>query len=205
MQLWGLGESRHVLHLPECTGLSLYRADDLDWIEVHAPKLHRLNLQACYSCEHVRLYPEDGPAVDNNLVNANIGSSSMYHLQQHPRVGRQCMQVSEDEDFGAMLGDYPAPNMEAMMGGAIAELFANIMGAPGAHGGDHDANDEDYDEEAESDEDDYDEDDDYSEVDESDEGIEHEADRQAPSVEEMLALVQQATLHGHLGTGCMHS
>ena len=49
LQLWGVGDSQQRLHLPEYVSFNLYRSDDLEWIEVHAPKLMSFNLQACYS------------------------------------------------------------------------------------------------------------------------------------------------------------
>ena len=47
-KLWGLGLrgcSTHHLILPSCASLSLERADDLNRIEIEAPKLERLDLQ----------------------------------------------------------------------------------------------------------------------------------------------------------------
>ena len=106
LQLWGIGDHHQRLHLPECGSLNLYRSDDLEWLEVHAPKLMSLNLQACYSCEHVRLFPKEGPPVSVNFVNANIGRKSLKHLAQHPRVGMENMHGNndEDDDIGGMLG-----------------------------------------------------------------------------------------------------
>lgn len=54
-KLWGIGGHRQKLMLPECMGLSLYRADDADWLDIHAPNLVNLNLQACYGLKHARL------------------------------------------------------------------------------------------------------------------------------------------------------
>ncbi len=87
LQLWGIGGSKQFMRLPECVSLSLYRSDNADHLDIWAPKLISLNLQACYSLEHVRLKPEQGPTVRVNLVNANIDPVSMRHLRQHPRVG----------------------------------------------------------------------------------------------------------------------
>lgn len=143
LQLWGIGDSQKRLYLPECVSFNLYRSDDLDWIEVHAPKLMSLNLQACYSCEHVRLFPKEGPPVGVDFVNANIGTKSLKHLAKHPRVGLENMHGSnDDDDMGGMFGDYPPPIMAGMMGGAMAELFGNIMGGPGGVGGHPDDSDE---------------------------------------------------------------
>lgn len=102
-----------------------------------------LNLQACYSCDHVRLFPKEGEPVSVNIVNANIGPKSLRHLQTHPCVGPERIHSRHQDDFdgyGNMLGDQPVPNMAGMMGGAMAELFGNIIGQggqgpPGAGGG----------------------------------------------------------------------
>ena len=53
-----------------------------------------------------------------------------------------------NDNMGGMLGEYPPPNMANMMGGAMAELFGNIMGDPGmagGHPGDLDEEDSDHD------------------------------------------------------------
>lgn len=161
VQLWGIGDHHRRLHLPECYSLNLYRSDDLEWLEVHAPKLRSLNLQACYSCEHVCLFPKEGPEVSVNYVNANIGTKSLKHLAQHPHVGTENMHGSndDDDDIGGMLGDYRPPNMAGMnmagmTGGAMAELFGNMMGNPGVGpgmGGDYpgDSDEEEDDDESE--------------------------------------------------------
>ena len=64
-KLWGLGlrgRDVHKLSLPKCATLCLWRADDLNRIEIEAPKLERLDLQvlgarpvsaACPAAPHV--------------------------------------------------------------------------------------------------------------------------------------------------------
>jgi len=57
-KLWGLHVPKsktHVLVLPNCETLDLYRSDDLDYIKIWAPKLEDLNLQACYSITEVQI------------------------------------------------------------------------------------------------------------------------------------------------------
>ena len=47
-KLWGLRVSKsktHILVLPSCTDLDLYRSDDLNYLKIWAPKLTDLNLQ----------------------------------------------------------------------------------------------------------------------------------------------------------------
>ena len=98
----GLGNAKHMLVLPECTCLNLYRADGLDHLDVTAPKLRTLDLQACYSLEHVRLYPGEGSSVDVNLINANIDGGSLDHFYRHGRVGSANVLLEdsdEDEDW----------------------------------------------------------------------------------------------------------
>lgn len=116
--------------------------------------------------------------MDVNFVNANIGTKSLKHLARHPRVGLERMHGStDDEDIGAMLGDYPAPNMAGMMGGAGAQLFENLPW--GVQGG--------YDEHSGSDED-------------EEEGEEWEGpDLNGAHMMQMLAMLQQAGFGGPLG------
>lgn len=47
----------HFFTLPACTILDLYRSDDLESLDLYAPRLQSLNLQACYCLERVRLHP----------------------------------------------------------------------------------------------------------------------------------------------------
>ena len=131
LQLWGIGGSKQKLHLPECTALALYRSDDLDYLEVWAPKLTNLNLQACYGLDHLRLHPEEGSTVSVNLVNANIDRISLRHLQQHPGVDAESL--SHDEDYENegdinMFGDYPGPNMPMVGAGAYGDMLGQMMG-----------------------------------------------------------------------------
>ena len=135
LQLWGIGGSKQKLRLPECTSLVLYRSDDLDYLEVWAPKLTSLNLQACYGLNHVRLHPKEGSSVDVNLVNANIDMVSLRHLEQHPRVGAEGLSHDEDYEYEAdMLWDYPGPNMSMMGAEAYADMLGHMMGNPNITG-----------------------------------------------------------------------
>lgn len=87
----GLAKNRHITKLT-CDSCFNCR------IDVHAPQLTSLNLQACYSVEHVRLYPKEGPPCNINLLNANIDKLSVLHLQQHARVGLERMGGDREED-----------------------------------------------------------------------------------------------------------
>ena len=94
-------------------------------VDIHAPQLTSLNLQACYSIEHLRLYPKEGPPCSINLLNANIDKQSVRHLQQYARVGLERMGGDRGEDQDLGLGDYPNPHMggmEGMMGGMVQNL-----------------------------------------------------------------------------------
>ncbi len=102
----------------------------MDYLEVWAPKLLSLNLQACYGLDHVRLQPKEGTPVCVNLQHAiaNIDRSSHWHLQQHLRVGHEGLRLDEedeDEDVADM-GDYAAPNMVG--GGGDGNMIGNLMG-----------------------------------------------------------------------------
>ena len=59
-KLFGLGigitkKDAHVLVLPNCDTLELYRSDDLTYLKIWAPKLESLSLQACYSIQEVTI------------------------------------------------------------------------------------------------------------------------------------------------------
>lgn len=139
LQLWGLGGNKQVLHLPNCTYIELCRADDLDWLDIHAPELCNLSLESCYSLEHLRLHPKEGSPCRINAFGANIGWQSQQHLQKHPRVGseRVCLRdVLDDDDddddddgFNGVPGGYPVPHM----GGMNEMMLANMFQAMIAH------------------------------------------------------------------------
>ena len=113
--------------------MSLYRADDADWLDIHAPNLVNLNLQACYGLKHVRLFPNEGMNVQVNLVNANIDNASLRHLHQHPRVGPDSIEINyEDDDMmggglpnmADLLGDHPGPDPQMMQMLMMMQQFA---------------------------------------------------------------------------------
>ena len=54
-KLWGLSGTKSSLVLPSCEHLKFYRSDDLGYLKIWAPKLERLNLQACYSIKEVTI------------------------------------------------------------------------------------------------------------------------------------------------------
>ena len=132
LQLWGIGSGKQKLRLPECTTLALYRSDDLAYLEVWAPKLTYLNLQACYGLDHVRLLPMEGSSVEVNLKNANIDRVSLQHLEQHPRVDNE--RLSHDEDYEHEDDILPGPNMPMMGAGDYADVLGHMMGNPNVMG-----------------------------------------------------------------------
>ncbi|CAK0787847.1 hypothetical protein CVIRNUC_011069 [Coccomyxa viridis] len=99
-KLWGLGlhnSSMHKLSLPMCAVLTLCRLDELSEIEIEAPKLDRLDLEAC-CLDHVRLAAGPGPQVKVIIGGACIDAASEDHLTEHPRVGRHNL-IREFEDL----------------------------------------------------------------------------------------------------------
>lgn len=97
-KLWGLGRSkRHVLVCPNAKEIDLYRSDDLRGLRLWAPKMTRLNLQACYGMEECKFY-DDIPKFKNkndyefdgnlsdfkvNILNSNMGPEV---FEGNPRV-----------------------------------------------------------------------------------------------------------------------
>eukprot|EP00878_Enallax_costatus_P026176 GHUV01028061.1.p1 GENE.GHUV01028061.1~~GHUV01028061.1.p1 ORF type:complete len:446 (+),score=47.57 GHUV01028061.1:163-1500(+) len=108
-KLWGLSGTVHKLDLPECGWLSLHRSDDLEGLNICAPKLESLELRGCYSLECVRILPDPEGTTPKplqvNLINANIDRVSKQHLKTHPRVkapgGKFITKESQDE-FASM-------------------------------------------------------------------------------------------------------
>lgn len=109
-KLWGLSGTTHKLRVPEAETLDFYRSDDLEGLELWAPKLTMLGLRACYALDHVRLMadpPGQKPSgLTVNMINANINRESKRHLKQHPgsrrcgrarsRSGAACMETSSE-------------------------------------------------------------------------------------------------------------
>lgn len=123
-----------MLHLPNCTYIELYHADDLDWLEIHAPKLCNLNLGSCYTLKHLRLHPQEGSPCTVYLVD-EVGQQPLQHLQQHPRVGSECIcfqnEIDGDDDaerFNEVHGGYPAPHMGGTDELMVANLFQTVVG-----------------------------------------------------------------------------
>merc|ERR1719186_470871 len=57
-KLWGLHVPRRKtnrLVLPNCNKLELHRSDDLNYLDIWAPKLEDLNLRACFSLDEVNI------------------------------------------------------------------------------------------------------------------------------------------------------
>ncbi|KAK9799382.1 hypothetical protein WJX73_007957 [Symbiochloris irregularis] len=107
-KLWGLGLENgktHRLRLPNCRLLGLWRADDIDSLELTAPKLERLDLQGCYSIRHVQLANGPGPQCEVVIVNANLPRASKQHLLAHPRAGKKGL-ITRDEVLTMMGGNY---------------------------------------------------------------------------------------------------
>ena len=81
----GFDKTKHTLLLPECTCLTLSRTPGIGYLNIVAPKLQFLSLQACLHLIHLHLYPDKGPAVKVNLIQTCIDDDSLDHLTKHPR------------------------------------------------------------------------------------------------------------------------
>ena len=123
-KLRGFEECTQVIIHKELKDLQLYRSDDLQRLQVWAPKLHRFNVRSGYILRHVRLLEgvpfefmeknklfvdyshigkeddvdvKDQAKVDLNIINANIDDKSRRHLENHPRV-HFIRRVHEEDD-----------------------------------------------------------------------------------------------------------
>jgi len=109
-KLWGLHVPKsktHVLVLPKCDTLNLYRSDDLNFMKIWAPKLENLNLQACYSITEVNIldrkpngYPGPEYSFDGtpsqyevNLINTDKPAGN---VTTHQRCNNVLAEVDED-------------------------------------------------------------------------------------------------------------
>jgi len=109
-KLWGLGGPKsktHVLVLPNCEYLSLYRSDDLSYLKIWAPKLEELNLQACYSITEVTMLDRK-PRGYSGAEYKFSGVPSKYEVNlvntDHPRgnitTHERCGGIQEHDEFG---------------------------------------------------------------------------------------------------------
>jgi len=105
-KFWGIDEISQTLHLPECTSNELDRSDDLNHLELWAPKLSSLTLQTCYDMEHLRILPKDGAPIKVNLLGTQLDKKSLQHLEQHPRVGPSNIKYEDDPMIAEMLEDH---------------------------------------------------------------------------------------------------
>merc|ERR1719244_1866798 len=107
-KLWGLHVPKskaHVLVLPNCQTLDLYRSDDLNYLQIWAPKLEELDLQAVYSITEVKIldckpngyagpeYNFEGipSQYEVNIINTEIPAGN---VTVHPR----CKKVLRNSD-----------------------------------------------------------------------------------------------------------
>ena len=103
-KLWSNDELRFTAS-PELRTISIHRSDSLMSLQFWAPKLTTLNLQACYSLDSINLVPLNPPgfvpprrppALEVNIMNANISPRAMRTLESIPNVTI----VGDDEDQG---------------------------------------------------------------------------------------------------------
>lgn len=90
--------------------IRLHRAECLRYLELWAPCLTRLDVQACYDLENIRFLGDHklkaelprnfdfGPELHVNAINACLGDAAMSALVNHPRVRRPI--ETEDDDDG---------------------------------------------------------------------------------------------------------
>lgn len=86
-KLWGLGDAKQKLDLPNCNTIALDRPDGLYHLDLVAPKLTELELLECHDLEHIRLLPREGSPVKVSLMGTTLDKGSLQHLRKHPRVG----------------------------------------------------------------------------------------------------------------------
>jgi len=107
-KFWGLGGPKsktHVLVLPNCESLDLYRSDDLSYLKIWAPKLEELNLQACYSITEVTMLDRKPRGYSGEEYKFS-GVPSQYEVNlintSHPRgnitTHERCGGIKENED-----------------------------------------------------------------------------------------------------------
>jgi len=115
-KLWGLSVPKretHILMLPSCKSLDLYRSDDLNYLKIWAPRLENLNLQACYDISKVSLLDQKedgytGPQYEfsgtptHYTVNCMNTSRPKGNITTHARCSQVlCNMDSEGDLFGA--------------------------------------------------------------------------------------------------------
>ena len=86
-KLWGLGDAKQTLNMPNCTTFALDRPDGVYHLELVAPKLTELELLDCHDLEQVRLLPSEGSPVKVSLMGTTLDKGSLQHLCKHSRVG----------------------------------------------------------------------------------------------------------------------
>ena len=107
-KLWGLGDAKQKLKLPNCTSFALDRPDGLYHLELVAPKLTELELLDCHDFEHLRLLPREGTPVKVSLMGTTLDKGSLQHLRKHPRVGSSRISYEDpmiDEYIEDMMDD----------------------------------------------------------------------------------------------------
>jgi len=115
-KLWGLRvpiKDTHILALPNCEYLTLHRSDCLNYLNIWAPKLEYLNLQASYDLERVIILDQKpggycGPEYSFtgtpakflvNLINADVPKGN---LDTHQRC-RKILEEYDDSEFTSFL------------------------------------------------------------------------------------------------------
>jgi len=117
------------------TDIKLHRSDLLRSIDLYAPRLLNLNLQACYGLASIRIKETHATLSDElpegfqptrfsvSAMNANLEPRLVRYLQQHPRANFEYDDGSDDE-YG--MGGGGMNPMEAM----FRQMHAQMHGGP---------------------------------------------------------------------------
>ena len=170
------------------TDIKLHRSDLLRSIDLYAPRLLNLNLQACYGLERIDI-KDSHPTLSHDLpdgfqptrfsvshMNATLDRSLVLYLMEHPRVNYEDDGGDSDDEFG--MGGGGMNPMEALfqqihqgMNNGMNPMEALFQQMERMNNGDGDG-DETFDD----DDDDDDDDDSYSW--ETDDGEEEEEEEE---------------------------
>ena len=185
-KLWAF---RHIAFASNhLTDIKLHRSDSLSSIDLYAPRLLNLNLQACFGLELIRIR-DAHPTLSGDLpdgfqptrflvstVNANLEPRLVRYLKQHPRAN---FENDEDEDDGFGMGGGMMNPMEAMFRQMRRSMGGVSMGA--------DDDDEDYDEDEEDEDDEWETEDEW-ETGDSEEVEDEDADDGGPGAPRIVEI-----------------
>lgn len=155
--------------------VDLHRSDSLQWLNIWAPNLQTLGLQACYSLQRLDfldVHPLQSALPANhqipdllvNTANANLSAQAKRSLRNHPTA------IKEGQQHGGV----PTEGM-----------FASMFGSAAGGGDGDDGPDSDWGDEGESEDGDFDEDDFNEFTDDEEDTDEEEESEEGSGVEEV--------------------